>query len=99
MRKILLVVVLAVAGCAVATEVYTPDGRKGLSIDCSGVENAWSYCFAKAGEYCKSAGYDILAKDNTTGQYSYVSYANGILGGGSGTTYNREIVIACKSGR
>lgn len=97
MHTVKLVVALAVLaflwGCAVAHKTVMPDGRQGLSINCSGSAMAWNQCYEKAGEQCPH-GYDIISKDGDSG--------NAMAGGNNsfwaaGASNTRSMMIACKS--
>ena len=76
---------LVMVGCAAtSTEVYTADGERGHSIDCSDSELArrsWSLCYERASELCGAGGYDILEKDSDE------SFSYGVA---------RSMVILCK---
>lgn len=81
------------SACATATSTYTPDGRQGYAIDCSGSALNWGMCYQKAGEQCGSRGYDVASQNGDQG--SIVS-ANqfGLYGG---TIVSRSLVVACKN--
>lgn len=95
MLKLVLVAtsVVGLAACATASQTYTPDGRPGYTIECSGQALNWGMCYQKAGELCGSKGYDILAQ---TGDQGATVAANqfGLYGG---SVITRSMVIACKS--
>jgi hypothetical protein len=103
-RLSLALVLVLLGGCTVATQSYTPDGRVGYSLNCSGAALTWGNCLTKAGEICKSRGYDVYQKDAQTGQLSMIqgnAYANpnayqSNVFGFSGTTFSRSMMIACK---
>jgi len=42
--------IVPLAGCATARQTYTPDGKVGHSINCSGSALNWGMCYEKAGE-------------------------------------------------
>lgn len=95
MRKVATAVLLvvALAGCAAAHKTVMPDGRTGLSINCSGAAMSWNQCYEKAGDKCPH-GYDIISKDGDGG--------NGMAGGsGSGffgaSGNSRALMVACKA--
>lgn len=46
----MLALVSALAGCATASQAYTPDGRQGYVIDCSGTALNWGRCYEEAGD-------------------------------------------------
>ena len=88
---------LSLMGCTRATQVYTPDGRQGLALNCGGGFNSWASCFKTAGEHCGERGYDLLSRDAATGQYGIINYTPGVgLNGGMGTSFQREMLVACK---
>ena len=76
-------------------ETYTPDGKKGYTLDCSGVESSWSYCFSKAGEICGKKGYNILDK---TGEHQSTLVANQYSVYSVGSA-DRTMLISCKAGK
>jgi len=84
-----LAVVSALVGCATASQTYTPDGRQGYVIDCSGQALTWGKCYEKAGDLCGSTGYEILSQTGDQG----ISVA-GVFGA---SVITRSFVIACKS--
>jgi hypothetical protein len=94
MKRVLavLAVVSALVGCATASQTYTPDGRQGYVVDCSGTALTWGKCYEKAGDLCGSTGYDILAQ--TGDQGGMMSGSQYGIAGVSVMT--RNLVIACK---
>lgn len=84
---------LALTGCAVSSQTYGPDGRAAHAINCSGSALTWSSCLAKAGDICGASGYSIL--DRVGEGYSMVGAGGGGLFGGS--SYNRSMVVSCKT--
>lgn len=82
----------ALAGCAVSSQTYAPDGRRAYSLNCSGMALTWGACYEKAGDICGPAGYDVLAGGSESGA---------VIGGGSGgffggSTASRNMLVACK---
>jgi hypothetical protein len=90
--KIVIAFTCLLAGCATQKAVYLPDGRQGYSINCSGPDLNWGMCYEKAGEVCKSRGYDVISKTGDQGS-SVVATQYGVIGG---TKVNRSLLIACK---
>lgn len=90
--EILVSAVFALSGCAIAHPTVMPDGRQGLSINCSGSAMAWNQCYEKAGDNCPH-GYDVVSKDGD---------GNNAVAGGNGTffaasaTNTRSMMISCK---
>lgn len=86
-------IVASVGGCAVAHKTVMPDGRAGISINCSGAAMSWNYCYEKAGDKCPH-GYDIISKDGDGGN----AMAGGGQGGFFGSAGNtRSLMVSCKS--
>lgn len=88
----LIAAVAVVAGCATAKTTYTPDGKQGHSITCSGAALSWATCETKAGSLCKERGYTVVSATQD-GQPFVFGNANQVV---AGTTYNRTMLIACK---
>jgi hypothetical protein len=87
-----VIAVIGLSACAVASRTVAPDGRQAISINCSGAALAWNQCYEKAGDMCPH-GYDIISKDGDGG--------NAMAGGGSGwfgggVSNTRTLFIACK---
>lgn len=61
-RLVLLIIVLALAGCTATAKTYEKKGRKGLHINCSGLTSSWEQCEKKATIACGRKGYKIMAK-------------------------------------
>ena len=94
MNKLLGIMVLLglISGCATAKQIYTADGQKGYSINCSGSALNWGMCYEKAGEICGEKGYIVLEKSGDTG--AIVTGTQFGLYGGS--VINRSMIIKCK---
>jgi hypothetical protein len=88
MHKGIVIVLLAISGCATQKSTYLPDGRRGYTVNCSGSALSWDACYAKAGSICKDAGYDVIRQDGDTG-----SVASPLFGG---SVITRTLLIACK---
>lgn len=88
------------SACATVKETYTPDGRKGYTLNCSGTARGWDKCYAAAGELCKEAGYDILSRSSEDASFAAVggsvNSSGGSIGGSSVKTNERSMLIACK---
>lgn len=83
---------LCLSACATQKSVYLPDGREGHSINCSGSALSWDLCYQKAGELCKTKGYDVVAKDGEQGAM-VTGNQYGVFGG---SIMDRTLLIACK---
>ena len=77
--------------CATSKVIYTPEGKKGYNITCSGSALNWGMCYEKAGEMCGSEGYTIIEKSDDKGE---IVSANqfGLYGG---SVINRNMLIVC----
>lgn len=93
--KVALGVVLlgSLSGCAAAHKTVLPDGRKGISLNCSGPLMTWNACYEKAGDACPS-GYEIVAKDGDGGNGMAYGNRNGF---GASSSNTRTLMVACKS--
>ncbi len=58
----LIVTAMAVASVSCSTQhaTYTPDGRRGYVVTCTGFLNSWSTCLVNAGRACGSRGYETI---------------------------------------
>lgn len=87
-----LLIIVCISGCATASKTYTPDGKEGYIINCSGSALNWGMCYEKAGEICGTKGYEVVDKSGDTG--SIVSGNQfGVYGG---SVINRTMMIKCK---
>jgi hypothetical protein len=101
MRPAILLAALALAGCAESVKaIRTADGRLGHTINCTfdaerlGAGN-WGICYAKAGELCGAAGYDVIDKSDDRSTHS----TWGLYGGSADTINQRVMVVACKGAK
>ncbi|ALA87074.1 hypothetical protein D7Y44_10475 [Stenotrophomonas maltophilia] len=85
-----LLFVAALSGCTTARMTVTPDGRRGVSIDCSG-SSSWSGCYEKAGQMCPG-GYVVFSKDGDDGNAIAVGNKNGFT---STQMATRSMLVAC----
>lgn len=88
-----LAAIVVIGGCATASKTYMPNGQAGYAINCSGEALSWGACYQKAGDICGADGYQILARNGSTGA---------VAGGGpgsffAGTVTHRTLLIACKN--
>ncbi len=81
--RALMIFALLLTGCAASRTIYTQDGRPGYAINCSGWALSWDQCFAKAGQMCGTAGYDVFDKN---GERVWAGFT---------PVTNRSMVIAC----
>ncbi|KAG0923543.1 hypothetical protein G6F40_014882 [Rhizopus arrhizus] len=85
-----LLFVAALGGCTTARMTVTPDGRRGVSIDCSG-SSSWSGCYEKAGQMCPG-GYVVFSKDGDEGNAIAVGNRNGFT---STQMATRSMLVSC----
>jgi hypothetical protein len=65
MNKLVVVIaVLALAGCTTNAKTHAVRGVSGIEIDCSGLESGWARCQKRAGKECKGAGYKVVARSD-----------------------------------
>jgi len=88
----LLIVVLAVAGCAATSNTYVTRGKKGLHINCSGLTSSWSQCYANAASACAPKGYKVIAKSGDAVE-NPVDYPFGLNPAGF---TSRSMIVYCK---
>jgi hypothetical protein len=73
---------LLVAGCA-SSKTFDAEGKEALVLNCSGMARNWGMCYEKAGELCRTKGYEVVEKSG---------YSGWVLGGST----SRTLVIRCK---
>ena len=61
-RILILLMVMAIAGCAATTKTEVKRGKKGLHINCSGLSSSWDQCYTSATNSCGAKGYRVIAK-------------------------------------
>ena len=89
----MFLLITLITACATSQEVYTSDGQRGHSINCSGSALNWGMCYEKAGNLCGEKGYEVLEKSGDTG--TVVSgNAYGVYGG---SVINRSLIVKCKN--
>ena len=62
--RVVLILVLGLAGCAKVTEMHEPDGGIQYLVGCYGALTPMSACYNKADELCP-AGYTIVGRHDT----------------------------------
>src|SRR5262245_48146918 len=93
-RLLVATLVLALAGCASATRMTTPDGRQGYTVECSGAMQDWDACFVRADQLCKEQGYDLFRQ---AGEENALIASEPSHFRAHPTTH-RTMVIACRQG-
>ena len=91
-KALALLALLALGGCATASNTYLADGKQGLSIDCSGEAMSWAKCYEKADASCAGTGYSIVGTDGSPA----VKDSEKTLGVDVGNFNSRNIVVVCK---
>lgn len=91
-RFLVLVAVLAIAGCAATSNTEVKRGKKGLHINCSGLSSSWDKCDATAVHACGPKGYKVIAKSGDSvedpGDYPFGLNPAGYT--------SRSMIIICK---
>ncbi|BAQ75928.1 MULTISPECIES: hypothetical protein [Pseudomonas] len=91
-RFLILLAVLAIAGCAATAKTEVKRGKKGLHINCSGLSSSWDKCYAKATQSCGPKGYKVIAKSGDTvedpGDYPFGLNPAGYT--------SRSMIVICK---
>lgn len=59
-KPLVLTALVALGGCATASNTYLNNGQKGLTIDCSGQALSWANCYEKAATSCPSGKYKTV---------------------------------------
>ncbi|MCO7571201.1 MULTISPECIES: hypothetical protein [Pseudomonas] len=91
-RFLILLAVLAIAGCAATAKTEVKRGKKGLHINCSGLSSSWDKCYTKATQSCGPKGYKVIAKSGDTvedpGDYPFGLNPAGYT--------SRSMIVICK---
>ena len=61
---VVVMAVLALAGCATSARTHAMRGVSGIEIDCSGLGLGWERCQKRAAKECKGAGYKVVARSD-----------------------------------
>ncbi|HEU4344750.1 MAG TPA: hypothetical protein VFU31_24610 [Candidatus Binatia bacterium] len=85
-------VVFLLGACATSSQTYTPDGKVGHSIACSGTALSWGHCYEKAGQICGPKGYRVVAGGADQGALAAGTQQAFF----AGSTISRSMVIQCK---
>jgi len=91
-RILILIAVLAVAGCAATSKTQVKHGKKGLHINCSGLSSSWDQCYTSAAGSCAPKGYKVIAKSGDAveepGDYPFGLNPAGYT--------SRSMIVICK---
>ncbi|MER2297911.1 MULTISPECIES: hypothetical protein [Pseudomonas] len=93
MKRIMIILaVLAIAGCAATAKTEVRKGKKGVHINCSGLSSSWDKCYSKAAASCSSRGYKVVARsgdaDEEAGDYLFGINPAGYT--------SRSMIVICK---
>ena len=91
-KKLTLLVLLSLGGCATASNTYLSNGKQGLSIDCSGEAMSWAKCYEKADASCAGTGYEVVGTEGSPA----TKESDKTLGVDVGNFKARNIVVTCK---
>jgi hypothetical protein len=83
-QVLVVVIALAVGGCASTSKTYDAQGREAYTLNCSGWARSWAMCQEKAGNLCGSRGYTVTAQSEEP------LFAGGIL------TSSRTMMVTCR---
>lgn len=92
MHRVAIISALLLTGCAASKTTYLPDGTKGQSINCSGPYLNWGACYEKAGQLCKTRGYEIVHREGDVNESATATRDVSI----AGANVQRTLVIKCK---
>ncbi|MDE1165391.1 MAG: hypothetical protein PW845_08340 [Pseudomonas sp.] len=91
-RLLVIIAILAIAGCAATSHTTVKRGKKGLHINCSGLSSSWDQCYASATASCGAKGYKVLAKSGDAvedpGDYPFGLNPAGYT--------SRSMIVICK---
>jgi len=102
-------IALLAAGCTTSRQVFDHEGRQAHSISCGGAANSMESCYAKAGELCGQAGYDVLGSSRSStpfamsqGNYDarwgmFRGEARGNYTSNQGALVSRGLMVRCKA--
>ena len=75
--------VLALGGCASASQTYDAQGREAYTVNCSGWARSWAMCREEAGQACGARGYTVAAESS---EPVFI---------GGGLTSTRTMMVTC----
>ena len=91
-RVLVILAILAVAGCAATAKTEVKRGKTGMHINCSGLSSSWDKCHAKAASSCSQKGYKVIAQggdeDSEPGDYLFGINPAGFT--------SRNMIVICK---
>jgi hypothetical protein len=91
-RLLIMLTILALAGCAATTKTEVRRGKKGLHINCSGLTSSWAKCYESAAASCGDRPYKVIAKSGDAvedpGDYPFGLNPAGYT--------SRSMIVICK---
>ena len=91
-RFLMLIAVLAIAGCAATSETQIKHGKKGLQLNGSELASSWDKVDASAANSCAPKGYKVIAKSGDAveepGDYPFGLNPAGYT--------SRSMIVICK---
>lgn len=91
-RLMIILAILALAGCAATAKTEVKRGKKGLHINCSGLSSSWDKCYSKAANSCSTKGYRVVARSGES-EGEPGDYLFGINPAGY---TSRSMIVICK---
>lgn len=65
MNKVIVVLLLvALAGCTTNAKTRAVRGVSGIEVDCSGLGSGWEKCHKRAAKECKGNGYKVVLRSD-----------------------------------
>ena len=89
---LILLAVLAIAGCAATSKTSVKHGKKGVHINCSGLSSSWDKCHTRAANSCGAKGYKVIAKSGD----SVEEPGDYLFGLNSAGYTSRSMIVICK---
>lgn len=93
----LMILILGLSACAIATQTYLPDGSQGYSISCDGAGVGINVCYEKAGELCGAGGYDLIDREGQIVPYGVATASGGQAFISYGSFNTKSIMIHCRN--
>lgn len=89
-RFMVVLILLALAGCTVNAKTHAVRGVSGIEIDCSGLGSGWDKCQKRAAKECKAAGYKLVTRsdDAKDEEFPFAFNPAGYL--------TRKMVVICR---
>lgn len=91
-RILIMLAILAIAGCAATSQTKVKHGKRGLHINCSGLSSSWKKCYEEAAKSCGSNRFKVIAKSGDAvedpGDYPFGLNPAGYT--------SRSMIVICK---